>query len=597
MKELSIIEKAKLRAQAIREEAAAHKEKQEATVLGHTRNFEIPSLTQSGLAYDTSRDWNEQQLKAINAGLAGKSFCLIGAAGTGKTSVEKGIVYSIIKNNMAPIITAAEATKYLLPGKPGILLCSFTNMAVRQIAKHFSGDITCITIHKALEFEPVYYDVMDSEGNVSGTTMRFEPSRHAGNLLPASIRTVIVDESSMVDTELFQLLWDALPNPHNVQFIFLGDLNQLPPVYGSPILGRKLLELPVIELTHVYRQALLSPIISLAHDMKNGVTRNVTEKEVLGTGEHGRVVIHPWSSRLGWEDALHKVCNHAKGAIEQGAFDPMQDMILCPYNVQFGVLEINSTIADYLGRKRKAVVHEVIAGFNKKYLAIGDKVLVQKQEAFIKKIVKNPRYAGKAFMSAEKFVIDRWGGASPRVQTGETAGAMPDFDNVDFDVDAFLENMQFDGEGEKESRKQQSSHQVEVVFMNDHIRGVPVEQVISDEFMKENELSGYTLTSASELNEMLGGYAITVHKSQGSEWRNVFLYLHHSHSRMCSRELLYTAMTRAKEYLYIICEADKVQYQGTLTKAALNPRLKGNTLAEKLVALKKMFDEEDKEEG
>jgi ATP-dependent exoDNAse (exonuclease V) alpha subunit len=512
--------------------------------------------------------------------------------------VEKGIVYSIIKNNMAPIITAAEQTKYLMAGKPGILLCSFTNMAVRQIAKHFAGDITCITIHKALEFEPIYYDITDANGDVTGRTMRFEPSRHAGNPLPASIKTIIVDESSMVDTELFQLLWDALPNPHSVQFIFLGDLNQLPPVYGSPILGRKLLELPVIELTHVYRQALLSPIISLAHDMKNGITRAVKEKETLGTGEHGRVVIHPWSSRLGWEDALHKVCNHAKGAIEQGAFDPMQDMILCPYNVQFGVLEINSTIADYLGRKRKAVVHEVIAGFNKKYLAIGDKVLVQKQEAFIKKITKNPRYAGKSFMSADKFIIDRWGGASlrPTAAEGETV-SVADFDNVDFDVDAFLENMQFDGEGEKESRKQQSSHQVEVVFMNDHVRGIPVETIISDEFMKENSLGTFTLTSAAELNEMLGGYAITVHKSQGSEWRNVFLYLHHSHSRMCSRELLYTAMTRAKDYLYIICEADKVQYQGTLTKAALNPRLKGNTLAEKLVALKKMFDEETKDEG
>ena len=44
---------------------------------------------------------------------------------------------------------------------------------------------------------------------------------------------------------------------------------------------------------------------------------------------------------------------------------------------------------------------------------------------------------------------------------------------------------------------------------------------------------------------MILGYALTVHKAQGSEWDRVFLLLHQSHNTMIQRELLYTAVTRA----------------------------------------------------
>lgn len=44
---------------------------------------------------------------------------------------------------------------------------------------------------------------------------------------------------------------------------------------------------------------------------------------------------------------------------------------------------------------------------------------------------------------------------------------------------------------------------------------------------------------------------------------------------MLQRELLYTAVTRAKEELYIICEPE------TFTKGIQSQRVKGNTLAEK----------------
>jgi exodeoxyribonuclease V alpha subunit len=84
-----------------------------------------------------------------------------------------------------------------------------------------------------------------------------------------------------------------------------------------------------------------------------------------------------------------------------------------------------------------------------------------------------------------------------------------------------------------------------------------------------------TLETASEVNSMLHGYALTVHKSQGAEWEKVFVMLHQSHATMLQRELLYTALTRARSEVYVICEPD------TFVKGVLSQKIKGNTLAEK----------------
>ena len=47
-------------------------------------------------------------------------------------------------------------------------------------------------------------------------------------------------------------------------------------------------------------------------------------------------------------------------------------------------------------------------------------------------------------------------------------------------------------------------------------------------------------------------YALTVHKTQGSEFRHVVCVVHSTHTRMLSRSLLYTAVTRAKGRVTIV---------------------------------------------
>jgi len=499
--------------------------------------------------------WNAEQHRAIELAVTGKSFNLIGAAGTGKTTTEREIVRRLIVDECVQPLQSS--TKYLVQGVPGIVLTSFTRRAVRNMRKVVSEDMKkhCITLHKLLEYEPVFYEIWDNETQKYKNTMRFEPMKNKNNRLPDEVKCIIIDESSMVSTDLFQKLLEALPNVSKVQFIFVGDLHQLPPVYGQAILGFKLLSLPTVELTHIYRQAAKSPIIALAHRMKNGedIALGITNEKV--STEQGTVTLRPWKKPLSDFDAAFTASAFLKKLVSEGDYNEEEDIILCPQektkNTAFGTNEFNRIIAQALGDKRNAEVFEVIAGYEKHYLAVGDRLLVGREDAVIKSITKNSKFWGGKHPLKASVDLDRWGQYRKKVEQ----------EMDDTDVDAMLDSYTLTPDEKDDDRKQEASHCILVELLDSGVEE--------------------TISTAGEINATQFAYALTVHKSQGSEWKRVFFLTHQSHVVMWNRELLYTAITRAREELYIICEPDRAGKRGTLWKAAKSPRIKGDTLAEK----------------
>ena len=55
-----------------------------------------------------------------------------------------------------------------------------------------------------------------------------------------------------------------------------------------------------------------------------------------------------------------------------------------------------------------------------------------------------------------------------------------------------------------------------------------------------------------ELDELTPAYAVTVHKSQGSEYPCVVMVLHTQHYALLQRNLLYTALTRGRKLVVLI---------------------------------------------
>ena len=71
----------------------------------------------------------------------------------------------------------------------------------------------------------------------------------------------------------------------------------------------------------------------------------------------------------------------------------------------------------------------------------------------------------------------------------------------------------------------------------------------------DDRQADYTFDMLSELEP---AYAMTVHKSQGSEYRAVILCAWGSSGYLNSRSVLYTALTRAKELLIIVGREDVI---------------------------------------
>ena len=577
---IAAIERAKQLVAAAKLSKAVKEAESEAAriaVLGLKKAEALPPAP-TEIAIASAQVLNAEQQMAVNHAYFGRSFCLIGAAGTGKTTTLKQLLRILISNHRIPPLTVA--TKHLMAGAPGVALISYTRRAVRNIAKQMEAELKahCVTFHKLVEYEPQFYEEWNEETGEYIKKMRFAPARNRMNPLPRNLKLIIVDESSMLSIDYMNEVLDALPDPSAVQFIFLGDLNQLPPVYGQAILGKMLLELPIIELTRVYRQALESPIIACALSVKDNNfdgfnadafklwgapasfdARNVTVKTVLDMPGRGKVTLHPWKKVLDKEDALLATQQQFNFWLKDGTYNPDEDLILCPWDKSFGCAELNLAIADHIARAKDLLVHEVIAGFSKFYFAVGDKLLVDKQEAIILEIHTNLRYLGKQPQRASK-TMNRWGNGGDGHKAG-SAGVFGD-DITDDQIDAMLE-----AAADVSDRTAEASHAIKVRFLDSG----------------EEE----TLTKSATLNATTFAYAITVHKAQGSECRRVFLITHGCHAAMCSRELVYTAITRAAEELYIIMPPK------LLSSSARKPRIKGDTLAAKLEFFNSRIQEKD----
>lgn len=502
-------------------------------------------------AHGNSKDivLNQKQNEFVRLLASGQSCVLLGAAGTGKTTCTLAAIQALLDSGIVPNIFGDH--KYLKAGLPAIVITAYTRRAVANIKRVQSTDIqqNCLTVHKLLEYKPTYYEVYDPVKDKVRTTMRFEASRSMINPLDSSLQIFVIDESSMLSVELFTELELAISRTDKKPiFVFIGDIQQLPPVFGSAILGFKINELPTIELTEVYRQALESPILALAHRVLSGRILHWPELEQDWINKSDQLQIIPWPKKIGAEKAMIEAFKLMRQGYDSGTYDPDNDIILCPFVKSFGTANLNKYIANHIAKKNNRLTYQIIAGFEKYYYSIGDKVLFDKEDCIVLDIEINSKYIGKPFIEASH-TLDYFG--------YDSAGSVTHFDmGTGIDLEMGIDGLIGYSEAIEESER---------TILASHT--MTIEIVDSGEVVKISSLSDY--------RKLDFAYCLSVHKSQGSEWRKVFLLLHHSHNCMIKRELLYTAITRAREKLVIICEKDT--FVGGIMKQAI----KGDTLHEK----------------
>lgn len=241
----------------------------------------------------------EEQIEAVKNSATNCLSVITGGPGTGKTTI-----LSCLLEILSSVYSEDE-----------IALCSPTGKASIRMSE--STGYPASTIHCLLRVIP--NPLKEAED------FKFYYNEH--HKLPYKL--IVIDESSMIDQKLAVNLLKAIRD--DVHIIFVGDINQLPPV-GAGYFFRDLIALnvPCVKLIKTYRQSGDSTIIKLAKEIQAGDIKSYKPSVDFGF------------KKLTSIDEIIQI--YLRGVKEKG-IENIE--ILCPQNKgELGTVKLNNAIID-----------------------------------------------------------------------------------------------------------------------------------------------------------------------------------------------------------------------------------------------------------
>jgi len=307
---------------------------------------------------------------------------------------------------------------------------------------------------------------------------------------PLETDLLIVDEVSMVDIVLMYQLIRAIPDQAGL--ILVGDVDQLPSVGAGMVLADMLSNpaIPSIHLTEIFRQAQHSHIVMNAHRINKGIAPYSPDKKAPPA---------PITTEI-----KEEVADYPTSTTEKAA-EPESDFYL-----------INAdNPSDILKKLLYVVSTRIPERFG--YKAIED---IQ---------VLSPMQRGELGARNLNFVLQQ--ALNPE---GQTSSKLPHF-------------KQF----KCQDKIIQMVNNYEKEVFNGDIGVIQAIDEESEELLIDFEGRDVNY-GFDELDDIALAYAITIHKSQGSEYPVVVIPLATQHYMLLERNLLYTAVTRGKSLVVII---------------------------------------------
>lgn len=442
---------------------------------------------------DLGITYTEEQLNAIKESLKTGVYVIEGKAGTGKTTIVKGIVQIQKSLGMNCIAVA-------LSGKAANIL--------------YSKGLEAATIHRTLGYQGEEFQ------------------HNAHNPLPYT--AVKLDEAGMANAGLWNSLLSAVPN--GASFIVSGDAGQLAAIgHGDvmrDILGSK--RYSKVELMQIHRQAEDSGVIEVAHKIRENI--QLTEynrelNEVFGKNQDLRIItrfkprkddvdIHPFMSEEEKKEAYNPIYLIAKQILDgkiseiKTAIDPEKELmdfqVLCPTKKSgaLSVDSVNNYIQNIYNSNKEGIVK------NNTTFKKDDKI-----------IVSGNKYDIFGYESIADFQLDK--------HMTTTKIALNEFDEEETETVALTYDL-FNGTLGIIKGCYPDRQQILVKF-----EGIDALIAIHEDDMDAIDL----------------GYAITVHKSQGSSIPNILFLFDFGAFSLLSKQLVYTALTRTSTgKCIVLCE-------------------------------------------
>ena len=444
-----------------------------------------------------------------------KNLIVTGGPGTGKTTSILFLVLGLLSSKdykevylTAPSGKAASRMKDSIKEKLSALNESFVASHQKMVDR--IANLKRYTIHSLL--------------SVNRTTGGFQ--HNAKNKL-ASNSIYIIDEASMIDVCLFASLLEAIPDDARV--FIMGDKNQLPSVDAGAVFGELVTKKSLIEngnvheLGEVVRFKVGTPIYELANAINNEaieLPQLEWKDEILQIQEENGAVINPvyyFSNPLSDQNIKEK--DIIKKAVVNFGKEFYQ-------NLQEKCTNLDPDKPEYLKELFDNSVKraEILCAENQGIRG------VETINALIKSLFidKNQPTTTDGFYPGELMMIN-------------TNNKLLDLSNGDSGIlVTFKDDKTLYFMIEKDSELVQEEKKVDGQIF---------------------KLGGYMFYPFRTINrdEIDNAYAITIHKSQGSDYKNILVILPTKKGHpLLNRQIVYTAVTRTTGNTYILSNQERM---------------------------------------
>ncbi|WP_122377945.1 exodeoxyribonuclease V subunit alpha, partial [Pseudomonas cannabina] len=455
-----------------------------------------------------------------------RAFSIItGGPGTGKTTT----VVRLLALLQAPAVQSGQPLRIRLAAPTGKAAARLTESISQQVQ---SLDVSAEVRQKIPSEVTTVHRLLGSRPG----TRHFR--HHAANLLPLDV--LVVDEASMIDLEMMANLLDALPS--HARMVLLGDKDQLASVEAGAVLG---------DLCRDAEEGFYSPETQAWLEAVSGEDLS---KGALQPGDAQRhplaqqVVMLRHSRRFGQGSGIGQLARlvnqqqdkQARALLSAGSHTDLFALALKGEQD----LKFERLVLDGLGKGEQGpqgyrhYLNVLAAERPAQGSALDDacwtvwaRSVLNAFDAFqlLCAVRKGPwgveglnqRITHALFSAGLIESEQQWYEGRPVLMTHNDYG----LGLMNGDIGITLRLPERDGDGK---------------------------QVLRVAFPRNDGTGGVRFVLPSRLNEVETVYAMTVHKSQGSEFAHTALILPEALNPVLTKELIYTGITRAKHWFSLI---------------------------------------------
>lgn len=492
---------------------------------------------------------NDDQKNAVRRG-QNENLIITGGPGTGKTTVVLYILWNVLENIVKDVKTEGLNSEEILKEQAKALseytiyLAAPSGKAADRMSESLKKGLEDIS--ENLKETPIYAKLKDLEGMTIHRLLKYSRSDNgfsynAKNQFPEK-SIFVIDEASMVDVNLFSSLLQAIPSQDEgdlvTRLFILGDPYQLPSVDAGAVLGNILNSASKANYTAELKISMRFPPESKIGQLASAIKVCADDQKM--TAPDKTFVLHPVFSKNETKDGSAETSTDAVYyySLPQKSKDKSGEKLDKAPTKKEEQEYVSKFLENWIGDFKD--LPKLVAGIDPEALENPSKELKDLCNAVWNKTLE------KRILAAERR------GAIGVEQINETIGNL-----IKGQKEKPKSNSRyFEGQllilTQNQAMYRLYNGDTGIVLFKDSVPYIMLKKPNGKTGAEQRDFVAYPL-SLLPADAVESAFAITIHKSQGSEYDHVTMFLPKEEGHpLLNNQILYTGITRAKKTVTII---------------------------------------------